>query len=31
VTDALAVDGAKLYYANSRGVFEADLPAFAPV
>jgi hypothetical protein len=31
VPGALAVDGAKLYYANSRGVFEADLPAFAPV
>jgi hypothetical protein len=30
VTDGLAVDGTKLYYANSRGVFEADLPAFAP-
>jgi hypothetical protein len=27
---AIAVDGAKLYYANARGVFEADLPAFAP-
>lgn len=30
VTGSLAVDGSKLYYANSRGVFEADLPAFAP-
>jgi hypothetical protein len=29
VTDSLAVDGSKLYYANARGVFEADLPAFA--
>ena len=25
-----AVDGAKVYYANSAGVFETDLPAFAP-
>ena len=30
VTSTLAVDGTKLYYANSRGVFERDLPAFAP-
>jgi hypothetical protein len=27
---AIAVDATKLYYANARGVFEADLPAFAP-
>jgi hypothetical protein len=25
-----AVDGAKVYYAGSEGVFETDLPAFAP-
>jgi hypothetical protein len=25
-----AVDGAKVYYSNARGVFEADMPAFAP-
>jgi hypothetical protein len=25
----IAVDGTKLYYGNARGVFEADLPAFA--
>jgi hypothetical protein len=25
-----AIDGAKVYYANSAGVFETDLPAFAP-
>lgn len=30
VTVGFAVDGAKIYYANARGVFEADLPAFAP-
>jgi hypothetical protein len=30
VSSGLAVDGAKAYYANSRGVFETDLPAFAP-
>jgi hypothetical protein len=29
-TAGLAVDGAKLYYSTSGGVFEADLPAFAP-
>ena len=26
----VAIDGAKVYYANSAGVFETDLPAFAP-
>jgi hypothetical protein len=26
-----AVDRAEIYYANARGVYEADLPAFAPV
>ncbi len=31
VTTGFAVDGAKMYYANSRGVFEADLPAFAAI
>jgi hypothetical protein len=30
VSAGLAVDGAKVYYANSEGVFETDLPAFAP-
>jgi hypothetical protein len=31
VTVGFAVDGTKMYYSNSRGVFEADLPAFAAV
>jgi hypothetical protein len=30
VSSGLAVDGAKAYYSNSQGVFEIDLPAFAP-
>jgi hypothetical protein len=30
VGPGFAVDGAKLYYAGSEGVFETDLPAFAP-
>jgi hypothetical protein len=30
VSSGLAVDGAKVYYANSAGVFETDLPTFAP-
>ena len=30
VSSGLAVDGAKAYYSNSEGVFEIDLPAFAP-
>jgi hypothetical protein len=30
VTVGFAVDGAKIYSANARGVCEADLPAFAP-
>ena len=30
VSSGLAVDGAKVYYSNSAGVFETDLPAFAP-
>ena len=30
VSAGFAVDGAKVYYANSAGVFETDLPAFAP-
>jgi hypothetical protein len=30
VSVGLAIDGAKVYYANSEGVFETDLPAFAP-
>jgi hypothetical protein len=30
VSAGLAIDGAKVYYANSEGVFETDLPAFAP-
>jgi hypothetical protein len=30
VSTGLAIDGAKLYYSNSRGVFEADVPAFGP-
>ena len=30
VSSGLAVDGAKAYYSNSQGVFETDLPAFAP-
>jgi hypothetical protein len=29
VSSGLAVDGAKVYYTNSEGVFETDLPAFA--
>ncbi|HSS57784.1 MAG TPA: hypothetical protein VLK59_07230 [Solirubrobacteraceae bacterium] len=28
VSAGFAVDGAKVYYANSAGVFETDLPAF---
>jgi hypothetical protein len=30
VSSGFAIDGAKVYYANSAGVFETDLPAFAP-
>jgi hypothetical protein len=30
VSAGFAIDGAKVYYANSSGVFETDLPAFAP-
>jgi opacity protein-like surface antigen len=30
VSGGLAIDGTNLYYANAHGVFEADLPAFAP-
>ena len=30
VSGGLAIDGAKAYYNNSDGVFEIDLPAFAP-
>jgi hypothetical protein len=30
VSGGFAVDGAKVYYDNSAGVFETDLPAFAP-
>jgi hypothetical protein len=30
VSSGFAVDGPKVYYANSQGVFETDLPAFAP-
>lgn len=30
VTTGFAIDGTKIYYSNARGVFEADLPAFAP-
>jgi hypothetical protein len=30
VSAGFALDGAKVYYANSGGVFETDLPAFAP-
>ena len=30
VCSGFALDGAKVYYANSAGVFETDLPAFAP-
>jgi hypothetical protein len=30
VSAGFAVDGAKVYYTNSAGVFETDLPAFAP-
>ena len=30
VSSGFAVDGAKLYYSNSAGIFETDLPAFAP-
>jgi hypothetical protein len=30
VSAGFAIDGAKVYYANSAGVFETDLPAFAP-
>jgi hypothetical protein len=30
VSSGFAVDGAKVYYSNSAGVFETDLPAFAP-
>ena len=30
VSSGLAVDGAKAFYANYQGVFEIDLPAFAP-
>ena len=30
VSSGFAVDGAKAYYSNSQGVFETDLPAFAP-
>ena len=30
VSSGLAVDGAKVYYTNFEGVFETDLPAFAP-
>ena len=29
VSEGIAVDGAKVYYDNSAGVFETDLPAFA--
>jgi hypothetical protein len=30
VSAGFAVDGAKVYFANSAGVFETDLPTFAP-
>jgi hypothetical protein len=30
VSGGLSVDGAKAYYDNSDGIFETDLPAFAP-
>jgi hypothetical protein len=30
ISAGFAVDGAKVYYANSAGVFETDLPTFAP-
>jgi hypothetical protein len=31
VSTGFAIDGAKVYYSNARGVYEADLPAFAPL
>jgi hypothetical protein len=31
VSSGLAVDGAQAYYSNAHGVFQTDLPAFAPV
>jgi hypothetical protein len=30
ISAGFALDGAKVYYANSGGVFETDLPVFAP-
>jgi hypothetical protein len=30
VSSGLAVDGAQGYYSNAHGVFQTDLPAFAP-
>jgi hypothetical protein len=30
VSARFAIDATKVYYSNSSGVFETDLPAFAP-
>ena len=30
ISAGFAIDGTRVYYANSGGVFETDLPAFAP-
>jgi hypothetical protein len=31
VSTGMAIDGAQVFYSNARGVFQTDLPAFAPV
>lgn len=31
VSTGLAIDGAQVFYSNAHGVFQTDLPAFAPV
>jgi hypothetical protein len=30
VTSGFAIDGTQLYYVGARGVFQTDLPPFAP-
>jgi hypothetical protein len=31
VSTGMAIDGAHVFYSNAHGVFQTDLPAFAPV